>query len=153
MNIARATQLHFIGLTYNIYIMKKLLFLLYMLLACTAVKAQVKSSTIAQDDEVYNQVDKAPSFPGGYQAMASFLSEKLVYPPVAVENKIQGIVFVTFVIRKDGSITDVKVLRSVDPFLDKEAVRVVSLMPKWEPAKKNGKNVSSYFKIPITFRL
>lgn len=109
------------------------------------------STVVAQDDDkIYDSVEEQPKFSGNIR---TFMAENLVYPPVAVENEIEGVVIVGFVIRKDGSITDVKVRRSVDPSLDAEAERIVKLMQKWIPGKQNGKVVNTAFTLPISFRL
>jgi len=92
-------------------------------------------------------------FPGGNEALMKWLSKNLKYPASAQENGIQGRVLVQFVVNKDGSIVEPKVLRSVDPALDKEALRVVSTMPKWQPGKQRGKTVRVRFTLPVTFRL
>jgi protein TonB len=82
-----------------------------------------------------------------------YLSSNIKYPVVAEENGVQGRVVCTFVVERDGSITDVRVIRSVDPSLDKEAVRVVKSMPKWIPGKQNGSAVRVKYTVPVTFRL
>ena len=82
-----------------------------------------------------------------------FLNKNIKYPTIAQENGIQGRVILQFVVNKDGSIVDVVVARSVDPYLDKEAVRVVNMMPKWKPGKQRGKPVRVKFTLPVTFRL
>ena len=94
-----------------------------------------------------------PEFQGGMQECMKFLGKNIKYPPQAMENEIQGRVIVTFVIMKDGSITNAEVVRGVDPLLDKEALRVVNLMPKWKPGKQRGKAVNVKYTIPVTFRL
>ena len=94
-----------------------------------------------------------PSFPGGMAALMAYLQKSIKYPPVAEENGIQGRVVCTFVVERDGSVTDVRVAKSVDPSLDKEAVRVVSAMPKWIPGKQNGQSVRVKYTLPVTFRL
>ena len=86
-------------------------------------------------------------------ALMQYLGSHIKYPTVAEENGIQGRVICTFVVERDGSITDVKVARSVDPSLDKEAVRVVSSMPKWIPGKQNGSAVRVKYTLPVTFKL
>ena len=105
------------------------------------------------EGEVFEIVEQNPSFPGGNEALMKWLSKNLKYPASAQENGIQGRVLVQFVVNKDGSIVDPKVLRSVDPALDKEALRVVSTMPKWQPGKQRGKTVRVRFTLPVTFRL
>ena len=94
-----------------------------------------------------------PSFPGGNAALMKYLGDNIKYPVVAQENGVQGRVVVSFVVERDGSITDVKVVRSVDPSLDREAVRVVSTMPKWIPGKQNGSAVRVKYNVPVAFRL
>jgi periplasmic protein TonB len=107
-----------------------------------------------QDEEqnkIFEVVEQQPSFPGG--SVNGWLGEHIKYPVVAAENGIQGRVVVQFVVEKDGSVSQVKVVRGVDPSLDKEAVRVISSMPKWIPGKQNGVSVRSRFTVPVTFRL
>ena len=98
-------------------------------------------------------VEEMPSFPGGDAECMRFLNKNIKYPTIAQENGIQGRVILQFVVNKDGSIVDVVVARSVDPYLDKEAVRVVNMMPKWKPGKQRGKPVRVKFTLPVTFRL
>ena len=113
----------------------------------------VASMEEGDEGEVFEIVEQNPSFPGGNEALMKWLSKNLKYPASAQENNIQGRVLVQFVVNKDGSIVDPKVLRSVDPALDKEALRVVSAMPKWQPGKQRGKTVRVRFTLPVTFRL
>ena len=103
-----------------------------------------------EEDKVFEVVEQQPQFKGN---LNSWLSSHIKYPAVAEENGIQGRVVVGFVVGKDGSIRDVRVLRGADPSLDKEAVRLVSSMPRWTPGKQNGQAVSSKFTVPINFRL
>ena len=93
-----------------------------------------------------------PDLPGGQKELLSFLSLNIKYPTKAIENKIQGRVIVQFVVNKDGSISGAKVVRSVDPDLDKEALRVINSMPKWKPGMQKGEPVSVKFTVPIVFR-
>ena len=106
-----------------------------------------------EENKVFDVVEQMPSFPGGMAALMAYLQKSIKYPPVAEENGIQGRVVCTFVVERDGSVTDVKVAKSVDPSLDKEAVRVVSAMPKWIPGKQNGRSVRVKYTLPVTFRL
>ena len=106
-----------------------------------------------EETKVFDVVEQMPSFPGGPSALMQFLSSNIKYPVVAEENGVQGRVVCTFVVEKDGSITDVRVIKSVDPSLDKEAVRVVKSMPKWIPGKQNGSAVRVKYTVPVTFRL
>ena len=104
-------------------------------------------------NKVFDVVEEMPSFPGGNGALQSYLASNLKYPVVAQENGVQGRVTVGFVVERDGSVTDVKVVRSVDPSLDREAVRVVKSMPKWTPGKQNGATVRVKYNVPVVFRL
>lgn len=104
-------------------------------------------------NKVFDVVEQMPSFPGGNEALMKFLQENVKYPVVAQENGVQGRVVVSFVVERDGSITDVKVVRSVDPSLDKEATRVVKSMPHWIPGKQNGAAVRVKYNVPVSFRL
>jgi protein TonB len=98
-------------------------------------------------------VEEMPEFPGGQSALMKYLSENIRYPVIAQENGIEGRVICSFVVERDGSITDVQVVRGVDPSLDREAVRVIQSMPKWKPGKQRGKPVRVRFTLPIVFRL
>lgn len=103
------------------------------------------------DDSVASYVD--PSFPGGDVACMKWLSENVKYPAEAVEKGIKGRVIVQFVVTKDGKITDAEVARSVDPLLDAEALRAIRSMPDWEPAQRDGQNITVKYTLPITFSL
>lgn len=104
-------------------------------------------------NKVFDVVEVMPSFPGGQGALMSYLSSHTKYPVVAQENGVQGRVTVSFVVERDGSITDVHVVRSVDPSLDREAARVISSMPNWQPGKQNGSAVRVKFNVPVQFKL
>ena len=106
-----------------------------------------------EETKVFDVVEQMPSFPGGQAALMQWLSSNIKYPVVAEENGVQGRVVCTFVVERDGSITDVKVVRGVDPSLDKEAVRVLKQMPNWIPGKQNGSAVRVKYTVPVTFRL
>jgi len=106
-----------------------------------------------EETKVFDVVEQMPSFPGGDAELMKFLSTHIKYPVVAEENGIQGRVIATFVVERDGSISDVKVIKSVDPSLDKEAIRVLKSMPKWIPGKQNGAAVRVKYTVPVTFRL
>ena len=103
--------------------------------------------------KVFDVVEEMPSFPGGQGALMSYLASNIKYPVVAQENGVQGRVIVSFVVERDGSISDVKVARSVDPSLDREAQRVVKSMPRWKPGKQNGSAVRVKYTVPVVFRL
>lgn len=103
--------------------------------------------------KVFDVVEEMPSFPGGNGALMSYLASNIKYPVVAQENSVQGRVIVSFVVERDGSISDVRVARSVDPSLDREAQRVVKSMPRWKPGKQNGSAVRVKYTVPVVFRL
>lgn len=105
------------------------------------------------DSEPFVFVEQMPEFPGGNVGLFKYLVENLKYPTTAAENEIEGTVSIRLIVNRDGTFTDVKVVKSVDPALDKEAVRVVKNMPRWIPGKQNGRNVDVYFMLPITFKL
>ena len=104
-------------------------------------------------NKVFDVVEEMPHFPGGAAALQAFLSSNTKYSVVAQEKGVQGRVIVSFVVERDGSITDVRVVRSVDPSLDREASRVVRSMPRWSPGKQNGSAVRVKYTVPVVFRL
>ena len=104
-------------------------------------------------DFVFDVVEQMPSFPGGMKAMMDYLKENTEYPAKAVKNKIQGRVIVQFIVDEKGRLSDVKVVKSVEPSLDAEAVRVVKSMPRWNPGIEKGKAVKVHYTLPVTFRL
>jgi protein TonB len=107
----------------------------------------------AEEDEVFEIVEQNPEFPGGYAALQKWLRDNVRYPAVAEEMGLSGKVYVQFVVGRDGTVRDIEISRSVDPSLDKEAVRVVGKMPKWIPGKQRGNPVSARFTLPISFTL
>ena len=106
-----------------------------------------------EEEKVFDVVEQMPEFQGGPQALFTWLSQNVKYPAIAEENGVEGRVIVTFVVERDGSIADVRVVKSVDPSLDKEAVRVVKSMPRWIPGKQKGETVRVKYTTPVTFRL
>lgn len=106
-----------------------------------------------EETKVFTVVEQMPMFPGGDAALMSYLANNIHYPTVAAENGVQGRVVVGFVVERDGSITDVRILRGVDPSLDREAMRVVKSMPRWTPGKQNGSAVRVKYQVPVAFRL
>lgn len=106
-----------------------------------------------EEIKIFDVVEQPPSFPGGQAALLSWLSSHVKYPPIAEENGIQGRVIVGFVVERDGSVSQVQVIRGVDPSLDKEAARVVASMPKWTPGRQNGQNVRVKYNVPVNFKL
>ena len=109
---------------------------------------------VVVEDDIFVVVEENPQFPNGRTAgLLQYLGKNIKYPTIPQENGTQGRVTVQFVVNKDGSIVDVKVIRGVDPYLDKEAVRVISTMPKWIPGKQRGVPVRCQFTVPVTFKL
>ena len=108
---------------------------------------------VVEETKIFTVVEQMPMYPGGDAALMGYLRDNIHYPTVAAENGVQGRVVVGFVVERDGSITDVKVLRSVDSSLDREAMRVVKSMPRWTPGKQNGSAVRVKYQVPVTFRL
>jgi len=104
-------------------------------------------------EEVFRSVEQMPQFPGGEAALMKYLSSHINYPPMAAENNVQGRVVVQFVVDKTGKVGEVKVVRSVDKDLDKEAVRVCKSLPKFTPGRQNGQAVSVWYTLPVTFKL
>lgn len=134
--------------------MKKLFTLLLFTAAFSLAYAQQPASNNnANDDEIFSIVENEPEYPGGDEALYKFISKNIVYPKSAREKGIQGTVLVEFVVEKDGKLSNIKVIRSADPALDAEAVRVISKMPKWKPGTQRGKKVRSTFRLPINFQL
>ena len=107
-----------------------------------------------EEEQIFTIVEKNPEFPGGQQAMLRYVAENIKYPVIAQENGVQGRVVCQFVVEKDGKPSNIKVVRSSgDDSLDKEAVRVISSMPKWKPGMQQGKPVRVTFTLPVAFRL
>ena len=127
-------------------------------------KQDAKEETVAPDsvaaptdgvakDEVFMVAEQMPEFPGGMKELLKFLQNNLKYPENAMKNNVQGRVIVQFVVEKDGTLTEFKVARSVDPDLDAEALRVLQIMPKWKPGMQRGKIVRVKFTVPVSFKL
>lgn len=130
------------------------------LLSTPALFAQEESIIIAapekvvsDPDEPHTVVEEMPAFPGGDEAMFKFIATKVKYPEEAAENGIEGAVYVTFVVERDGRISEVKVLRGIGAGCDEEAVRVVKSMPNWTPGKQNGQLVRVRRSLPFRFKL
>lgn len=120
-----------------------------------AIKEEVIAAPKVEEEQPVSiaMVEQKPEFPGGEAAMYKWLGENIVYPAAASEEGVQGRVVVEFVVGKDGSITNVRVVRPRHPALDKEALRVVKAMPKWVPGRNNGQPVKVTYTLPVTFRL
>ena len=125
----------------------------------TQAAVEVKYTPVEVEEEevdeqqIFTIVEEQPEFPGGMAECYKWIGKNLNYPTISAENGVQGRVTVNFVVNADGSIVDVKVIRGVDPYLDKEAIRVVSKMPKWKPGKQRGKAVRCSFNLPVRFQL
>lgn len=104
-------------------------------------------------DTLYEYADVMPEFPGNVDGFRRFISDNLKYPVLAKQNRIQGKVFVSFVVGKRGEVKYISILRGIDPILDKEAIRVIGLSPKWKPGKHNDKCVNVLYIMPIIFKL
>lgn len=119
----------------------------------TEPKAETNVTENKDDSEVFNVVEHMPEYPGGMKELMKFLSSTIKYPANAEKNKIEGRVIVEFVVNKDGSLSDIKVVRGVDPELDAEALRVINAMPKWKPGMNKGEPVRVKFTVPVMYRL
>ena len=119
----------------------------------SAVSDTTPNTALGDEEDVYFVPQIFPEFPGGVSALTKFVAKNLDYPEEAKSQKIEGKVWIRFVVNKTGDVENVEVLRGVDPLLDSEAVRLVQSMPKWEPAKQRGKPVDCPFTIPIMFSL
>jgi len=106
-----------------------------------------------EEQQIFQVVEEMPEFPGGMGECMKFLSKNIKYPTISQENGVQGRVIVQFVVNSDGTIVDPVVVRGVDPYLDKEALRVIKTMPKWKPGKQRGKAVRVKFTVPVMFKL
>ena len=133
----------------------KVMVSLFIVLACneSEMMAQTQKDGYVDEDRVYDVVDQMPQFPGGHEKLKEFIEKNRRYPKSLQDCGIQGRVVVTFVVKKTGRISHAKVVRGVDPALDKEALRVVRKMPRWIPGKMGGKNVDVKYTIPVDFRL
>lgn len=114
---------------------------------------QVEEEVEEAEEEIFTVVESAPEFPGGAEALYKYLSQNIKYPQLARDNNITGKVFVTFVVEKDGSIANPRILRDIGGGCGAEAVRVVKSMPKWTPGKQRGRSVRVQFNLPVSFQL
>ena len=113
----------------------------------------VAADSVKDEEEVFMSTEQPPVYPGGMEAMMKYLNDSIVYPAKAKEKGISGTVVLQLTIARTGKITGIRVVNSVDSTLNEEAVRVVSKMPNWQPAKQDGKNVAVYFNLPVRFAL
>ena len=117
-----------------------------------AVSVEVATLLPPDDDKVYEVVDVMPEFPGGETELLKYMARNVKYPAESIKNKEEGSLSLSFIINKDGSLSDIKVVKSLTPLLDAEAVRVVKNMPKWTPGKVKGKVVRVAYTTPITYK-
>ena len=118
------------------------------------ITVSAQKTVVAQKNQkVFDIVEQMPEYPGGQAALFEYLSKNIKYPADAEKKKVEGKVFVTFVVDTDGKITDVSLMRKVFPSLDAEAIRVISAMPNWIPGKQKGQVVRVKYTVPIMFRL
>jgi periplasmic protein TonB len=125
--------------------------ILFFSLLCLAITVRAQDSEPAEG--VFTKVDVMPEYPGGMDDLSYFFYTHLKYPEEAKKNKIEGTVFISFVVDENGKVKNVKTVKSVHPLLDKEAVRVASQMPVWTPGKQSGKTVKVLFNLPVKFSL
>jgi protein TonB len=149
--------------------MKRAFITIIGFIALTAVKAQqpaqksgdsnseiridAPDTSSGSNSKIFTAVEQAPSFPGGIEEFYKFLQTNIRYPAKAFENNVQGKVFLTFVVEKDGSLTDIKVVRGIGSGCDEEARRVFTISPKWKPGIQNGRPVRVQYTMPISFSL
>ena len=132
--------------------MKKLGFVLIVILSFTCV-ALIYAQEKSKKETALINVDEMPEYPGGMEGLKAFIQEEINYPETAKKNGITGKVFVSFVVDKNGKVTNTKITKSVDPSLDKEAIRVIGQLHKWKPGVKDGKAVNVELTLPILFAL
>ena len=128
--------------------------LMSMMAVLCLMTANAQKTVVSQSSQnVYDQVEQMPEFPGGMPAMIEYLQTNMKYPEDAVKQKVGGRVMVMFVVETDGTISNVRVARNVFPSLDAEAVRVVKAMPKWKPGKEKGRRVRVNYTLPVVFSI
>lgn len=132
--------------------MKKLALLLSAIFLTNMAFCQ-EEKKVSVDDEVFVVVEEQAEFPGGMEAMYAYIQKNLVYPELAKEKGIEGRVFVSFIIEKDGSISNILVKRAIGGGCEEAAVEMIKNMPKWKPGKQGGKPVRFQFTLPIKFEL
>jgi len=124
-----------------------------LMLFCVSVFSVNAQEEQEKKGDVFMVVEEMPEYPGGIEGLKNYIQKNVQYPEQAKKNKVEGKVFVSFVIDNKGNVTDAKVVRAVNPELDKEALRVVKGMKKWTPGKQKGKTVKVQYTIPIQFAL
>ena len=132
--------------------MKKILLTAFAVTFLFTVKGQSVTITNKDSGKVFTSVETTPKFPGGFEQFYHYLSTNIHYPDQSYKNNEQGLVVVVMVVEKDGSLSNIRVVRSVSPLLDQEAIRVMGICPKWIPAMQNGQIVRAKYAVPITFK-
>ena len=132
--------------------MPKLIVLVFMMSFALNLNAQVDKPD-NDADVVYTIVDKEASYPGGIEALNTFLARNIIYPTLAKQKNIQGKVIISFIIEKNGSISNIKIVKDIGEGCGEEGVRIVKLMPKWKPAQQKGEPVRQQFVLPVLFKL
>ena len=147
---------HFVYLQKN-DIMRRFLLLVTVMLSVMSVSvAMADDPATKETDEVFwdiYYIPPQPEFPGGQLALMEWIKQNMVYPQEAIAKGIEGRVIVKFTIEEDGTVTNGKIVRGVDPLLDKEALRLVSIMPKWKPARLDDKDIRAIYNLPLSFKL
>lgn len=133
--------------------MRSLLTILFITLLISNAKAQKIVVKPSDNNEIYTAVEHSAEFPGGTKTLHAFLEKNLNYPAIARKNDIEGRVYLQFVVEKDGSLSDIKVVRGLGGGCDEEAVRVIKSFPKWNPGMQSGKVVRQQYTMPIAFTL
>jgi len=136
------------------HLYSKFIALLLMLAVAPMLQAQVDKNQAPKDeDPVYVYVEEQPSFPGGDDAMYAFLAKHIEYPHKALENGITGTVYASFIVQRDGTISDITIRRDIGAGCGAEVVRVIKMMPRWNPGRQKGKPVRCQFILPVKFNL
>lgn len=134
-----------------LFLKKKIIFSCLLIGVMTTTFCKSETVKPLTKDTIMATVEEPPKFPGGYDALKNFIAKNIKYPEIAGNSTVSGVVYVSFVVEKDGSIGDVMVLKSIGGGCDEEAVRVIKSMPNWTPGKQKGQNVRTKFTIPINF--
>jgi periplasmic protein TonB len=118
-----------------------------------SITEDISPVSVKKDEEIFIKVEESPLFPGGDIALLKYIADNTKYPAEAIEINLEGKVVVKFAVMSDGSVSKVQTITRINPLLDQEAIRVVSSLPRWKPGKQNGKPVSVWFSVPVTFQL
>jgi len=132
--------------------MKKIFFFLLLAFASVSLKAQ-KNDSVTITNDIFTAVEHEPEYPGGMNEFYKYLAQTIRYPAEDRKNRVQGKVFISFIVEKDGSLSDIKAMRAPSASLGAEGIRVVSGSPKWIPGTQNGKKVRVQYTVPISFKL